>query len=418
LSIINLNLFTDILGGIGEVEARFSATPKRAKNPAIRISDDTVIFPSTVISDYQNGTWSQIPELTVLPLDCYWAITVRDNLSGRSVQRNVLISTDDSVDFEDLVDVDPGSGEPSEEALSAWTIVLADIELIGAAVEADRISTLGYLNDTIAAALEIENSKVAAASSASNALISKQNAETSASTAVSASEVAEAARSGMLVSGAVSGNDLVLYNLDGDEVFRGNVRGIQGIQGPVGPAGLTWRGNWSSSIDYINNNAVYYDGSSWFASGDPTIGEIPAEASAHWVPLAIRGPVGIQGPTGNTGIQGLPGDLTTSVSTSWGGTITILPSYTLPSTIRVLLTANVIFAALANQASDRSGTITLILKQPSTGGPYTVAFPSALEWAGDANAPSMPTAPNSELIVHLFWTGSAWRAMVGGVFFP
>jgi hypothetical protein len=25
---------------------------------------------------------------------------------------------------------------------------------------------------------------------------------------------------------------------------------------------------------------------------------------------------------------------------------------------------------------------------------------------------------NAELIVHLLWTGVAWRAMVGGIFYP
>lgn len=82
-------------------------------------------------------------------------------------------------------------------------------------------------------------------------------------------------------------------------------KGDQGVQGPAGPAGLEWRGNWSAEIDYINNDSVYYEGSSWFAAGDPTLGEIPTESSTHWNPLALRG---IQGPKGDQGLQGPKGD--------------------------------------------------------------------------------------------------------------
>jgi hypothetical protein len=64
-----------------------------------------------------------------------------------------------------------------------------------------------------------------------------------------------------------------------------------------------------------------------------------------------------------------------------------------------------------------SGTVTIILKQAASGGPYTVTWPT-IEWAGDAPAPTMPTVANSELIVNLFWTGQAWRGSVMGVYYP
>lgn len=87
-------------------------------------------------------------------------------------------------------------------------------------------------------------------------------------------------------------------------------RGIQGVQGPVGPAGMEWRGVWDPSIDYVNNDAVFYEGSSYFAAGDPSPGEIPNAGSEHWNALAIQGvqgpegPQGIQGPEGPQGIRG------------------------------------------------------------------------------------------------------------------
>jgi hypothetical protein len=74
--------------------------------------------------------------------------------------------------------------------------------------------------------------------------------------------------------------------------------GPTGPQGPIGVTGATgieWRNAWDSSTDYVNNDAVFYLGASWFASGDPTVGEIPETSSTHWYPLALQGIQGIQG---------------------------------------------------------------------------------------------------------------------------
>ena len=76
-------------------------------------------------------------------------------------------------------------------------------------------------------------------------------------------------------------------------------QGVQGIQGPIGATGATginWQGAWSALTDYVNNDAVYYDGSSWFASGNPPVGEIPSALSTYWFPLALHGATGATGP--------------------------------------------------------------------------------------------------------------------------
>jgi hypothetical protein len=76
------------------------------------------------------------------------------------------------------------------------------------------------------------------------------------------------------------------------------VQGIQGETGPVGPTGATginWQGAWSNTVDYVNNDAVFYDDSSWFASGNPPVGEIPSLTSTYWFPLALQGATGPQG---------------------------------------------------------------------------------------------------------------------------
>jgi hypothetical protein len=71
---------------------------------------------------------------------------------------------------------------------------------------------------------------------------------------------------------------------------------------------MNWQGTWSAEVDYVENDAVFYGGSSWFASGNPTVGEVPSQIAAHWFPLAIQGATGAQGPQGEQGLKGDKGD--------------------------------------------------------------------------------------------------------------
>lgn len=92
----------------------------------------------------------------------------------------------------------------------------------------------------------------------------------------------------------------------GDKGDTGNT-GATGPTGATGATGLNWQGEWSDTADYINDDAVYYDGASWFASGDPIIGEEPTISATHWMPLALQGITGPTGPEGPQGIQGIQG---------------------------------------------------------------------------------------------------------------
>ena len=86
--------------------------------------------------------------------------------------------------------------------------------------------------------------------------------------------------------------------------------GPQGETGPIGPTGATgieWQGSWSNTVDYVNNDAVFYNGASWFAAGDPPVGDVPSESSLYWFPLALQGATGATGPQGPQGIQGETG---------------------------------------------------------------------------------------------------------------
>jgi hypothetical protein len=98
-------------------------------------------------------------------------------------------------------------------------------------------------------------------------------------------------------------------------------QGVQGLTGPAGPVGLTWRGVWSSTTDYVADDAVSYSGSAWFATEDPPVGEVPSGSSAYWQifaqqgaqgdigPQGPAGPQGDQGPQGEQGIQGVQGEI-------------------------------------------------------------------------------------------------------------
>jgi hypothetical protein len=70
---------------------------------------------------------------------------------------------------------------------------------------------------------------------------------------------------------------------------------------------LNWYGNWSSTQNYVNNDAVFYNSASWFAQNDPAPGDIPSDASSVWFPLALQGETGPVGPTGPIGETGATG---------------------------------------------------------------------------------------------------------------
>ena len=100
-----------------------------------------------------------------------------------------------------------------------------------------------------------------------------------------------------------------------DTEFGSGITGPQGVQGPagpigpVGPAGLTWRGAWVSGTSYVANDAVGYNGASWFCilatSGTTT----PNLATTNWALLASQGAQGIQGVQGPTGPSGPVGPI-------------------------------------------------------------------------------------------------------------
>jgi hypothetical protein len=86
--------------------------------------------------------------------------------------------------------------------------------------------------------------------------------------------------------------------------------GPAGVPGPVGPAGLTWRSTWVSGTSYILNDAVGYNGASYYCILATSGTTNPASNTTNWALLASQGAIGatgatgLQGPTGATGPSG------------------------------------------------------------------------------------------------------------------
>lgn len=90
--------------------------------------------------------------------------------------------------------------------------------------------------------------------------------------------------------------------------------GPAGPPGPVGPAGLEWQGAWDTDSSYAEDDAVGFNGASWFciSAVTGTGNSNPEEDTTHWALLAAQGAQGIQGIQGPIGPQGASGS---SVST-------------------------------------------------------------------------------------------------------
>lgn len=99
--------------------------------------------------------------------------------------------------------------------------------------------------------------------------------------------------------------DLIGYINQGPTGPQGNT-GPTGPQGPAGPAGLEWQGEWGDETAYFVDDAVSWNGASWFCILATTlaVNPYPDEDTTHWALLASQGAVGPTGPAGPIGPQG------------------------------------------------------------------------------------------------------------------
>jgi hypothetical protein len=82
------------------------------------------------------------------------------------------------------------------------------------------------------------------------------------------------------------------------------IQGPAGVPGPVGPAGLTWRGTFTPGTSYILNDAVGYNGASYYCILATSSVTVPSANTTNWALLASQGAIGPQGAQGPTGPAG------------------------------------------------------------------------------------------------------------------
>ena len=89
------------------------------------------------------------------------------------------------------------------------------------------------------------------------------------------------------------------------------VTGQQGAKGDTGlaGAGVNWKGEWSSSTVYSQNDAVGYQGSSYISRQNGNTNQDPTDTAWWdlWIAKGDQGIQGIQGLQGTQGIQGIQG---------------------------------------------------------------------------------------------------------------
>lgn len=100
--------------------------------------------------------------------------------------------------------------------------------------------------------------------------------------------------------------------------------GPAGPPGPVGPVGLEWQGLWDTDSSYAEDDAVGFNGASWFciSAVTGTGNSNPEEDTEHWALLAAQGAQGIQGIQGPIGPQGAGATQTLQQTVDLGSTIT------------------------------------------------------------------------------------------------
>lgn len=84
------------------------------------------------------------------------------------------------------------------------------------------------------------------------------------------------------------------------------IEAIELLPGPVGPAGLNWQGQWTSGASYVEDDAVGYNGASWFCINATSGTTTPNLDVSSWALLASQGATGPQGIQGASGIATLP----------------------------------------------------------------------------------------------------------------
>lgn len=426
MTLVRLFFTAPTTGGRVPAKGVLRWTPTRRR--VISGETDEVVLPS--------GFDVEVSEFSQVPVDASgvdWVWRVDEKLGGVRSRTVYLVVPDvDSIDYSDLVEIDPDTLDPIAPPSEVWyahvealaltaasakdaaEIAQAATEEAAATIVPERTLAQTARSEAQQAASASAVSAGASASSASNA----SNSATTAATRASEAQGSEVAAQGY-ASSALSSKNASENARDLAVSARGGAEAAQGV-----------------AETYANTAEANANG---FDIGT-VVTKLPTEPAAARIvgvapnreleldipmgktPVITIGTVttglpqanpGTPGTPGGQGIQGPPGDMVTVTGpTNVTGTIPILTA-DLPKTPNWTLIGNITIT-LPTPTNARSGTITLIMTQDATGG-RTVTWPAntVLKWP-DGIAQQPAPAANSVSVIHLLWTGYIWLGLLGG----
>jgi hypothetical protein len=173
MAVLNLTPLLDTLGGsVTSSAASFRAVAMRAGRGAVRVQAANVTFPTEVTASWVGGGWDALPQLYVLPADCYWAVRVAA-AGSRLEGAYILPDGADPVDFGDLIAVSPTTGGPDTSTLAQWLAVQQYIANQSARMDGVAATIFGTVG-TVQAQIDTATTATTAAAAAAAAAVEEQ----------------------------------------------------------------------------------------------------------------------------------------------------------------------------------------------------------------------------------------------------
>lgn len=125
MTVINLTTLASGLGAPAATDAWVQCTPWSGSRPAVRVSGEQVIVSDTASVRVTLGVPQEALDLEANDSTWCWKILTYTTSPSARLTRYVNVPASGPVDFEDLVDVDPATFEPTDDNLAAWEAIAA-----------------------------------------------------------------------------------------------------------------------------------------------------------------------------------------------------------------------------------------------------------------------------------------------------
>lgn len=213
---ILLSTLMDALGGPVPVDAVLTFTATRS-----RASGAVVVANGTVTVRIVAGVPTEDVDLVPSGVDWAYKATLSVSSIGRRIDRTVAVPDVPSVEWADLVDVDPATGVPDPGAVPAWEAAVNAVALSAAASAAARDASVSARDAAVVARVAAEAASGASGAAQFNAQAARDTAVAASATATTkaaeASANAAAAEAAKLAAQAVGDtSDTIMTNVAAD----------------------------------------------------------------------------------------------------------------------------------------------------------------------------------------------------------